>query len=145
MSIIYDALKKIERLNGTSKDGRPIIRKRRNYWWYIFVICLGVFITGMFTGIFKNKGVLAKNKKKYISKQLEADMPAKIVQNIPGGKELSLILNGVFFSEKKGYALINNEIFKEGDFVDGARINSISLDEVVLEIGGNSIRLVNRK
>ena len=52
-----------------------------------------------------------------------------------------LVLNGIFFSENQGYALINNRIVKEGDTVDGAIVDRISLDGVDLNSGGLVIKL----
>lgn len=146
MSIIYDALKKVEKSDILNKDNKPK-ENRGNYWVYISLICFGIFITSMFlfTMVSRNKAVLAaKGQKKYISRQAD-HLSDKIAQTISTGSKLSLILNGVFFSGDKGYALINNEIFKEGDVIKGAKISKISLDEVVLEVEGNAVRLVNKK
>lgn len=146
MSIIYDALKKVEKSDILNKNNK-LKENRGNYWVYIFLICFGIFITSMFlfTKVSKNKAVLAaKDQKKYISMQVD-NLSDKIAQTISNGSKLSLILNGVFFSGDKGYALINNEILKEGDVIKGAKISRISLDEVVLEVEGNAVRLVNKK
>lgn len=52
------------------------------------------------------------------------------------------MLNGVFFSENEGYALINNRIVKEGDALEGVTVKRIKLDEVELEAeDGSTIKL----
>ena len=54
------------------------------------------------------------------------------------------VLNGTFFSENQGYALINNKIVKDGDTVDGAVVKRVGLDEVELEQDGKTVKLYNR-
>ncbi len=57
-----------------------------------------------------------------------------------------LILNGLFFSENQdSFALINNQILKEGDVINGAKVKRISLNEVELERNGSIIRLSNNE
>ena len=53
----------------------------------------------------------------------------------------SLVLNGVFFSKDTGYALLNNHVVKEGDFIEGAKVKRITLDGVVLEYSGREVKL----
>ncbi len=57
----------------------------------------------------------------------------------------SLMLNGLFFSGKLGYALINNQIVKEGDTIEGAKVVQISLRSVILKFGDSKIVLNNPK
>ncbi|MFA6217039.1 MAG: hypothetical protein WDL87_05235 [Candidatus Omnitrophota bacterium] len=51
------------------------------------------------------------------------------------------VLSGVFFSDNEGFALINNHIVKEGDFIEGAIIQRITIDEVVLISNGQAIKI----
>ncbi len=53
----------------------------------------------------------------------------------------ALVLNGVFFSEEKGYALINNRIAKEGDNVEGATVEKVTLEGVKLKFQNTTINL----
>ncbi|MFH0791578.1 MAG: hypothetical protein V2A64_08120 [Candidatus Omnitrophota bacterium] len=57
-----------------------------------------------------------------------------------------LILTGLFFSENQdSFALINNQILKEGDVINGAAVKRISLNEVELERNGSIIKLSNNE
>jgi hypothetical protein len=55
------------------------------------------------------------------------------------------ILSGVYFDAEKGYCLINDQVLEEGDEIDGAEVVKITLDEVVLDLKGKTIRLSNRR
>ncbi|MDD5432878.1 MAG: hypothetical protein PHO70_07865 [Candidatus Omnitrophica bacterium] len=55
------------------------------------------------------------------------------------------ILNGIFFSEDKGgYALVNNQIVKVGDTINGAVVKKITDELVELETEGSIIKLSTR-
>ena len=56
-------------------------------------------------------------------------------------KETSFVLNGIFFSDNDGYALINNQIVRENDYVDGAKVGSITTNTVELDNSGQAITL----
>lgn len=56
----------------------------------------------------------------------------------------SFILNGLFFSAEDAYALINNQIVKEGESVDGATVKRIDEDGVELEFNGAKVELPYR-
>lgn len=51
------------------------------------------------------------------------------------------ILNGVYFSGDKGYALINNQILEEGDSIGEAIVEKITLDFVELKVKDKTVRL----
>lgn len=157
MSIIYDALKKVERsqedINSSvtiNRSGKP---KTKIYLVYIFTLCLGFFIASMlfnsFTKSFRINSVkkIPDTTKDNISTlTLETNIPsAETKVSLPTeSKEETLhqfILNGIFFSQDQGYALINNQIVKEGDLIDGALVLRVSLEEVVLESKGSTIKL----
>jgi len=55
----------------------------------------------------------------------------------------ALVLNGIFFSEGQGYALINNQIVKESDVIDGAKVLKITSDAVELDSSGTKITLTS--
>ncbi|MFA5286929.1 MAG: general secretion pathway protein GspB, partial [Candidatus Omnitrophota bacterium] len=57
--------------------------------------------------------------------------------------EPTLALSGIFFQQDKGYALINNQILKVGDTIQGAKVEEINLDKVILEFEGRKITLIN--
>jgi cytoskeletal protein RodZ len=55
------------------------------------------------------------------------------------------ILSGVYFDADKGYCIINDQILEEGDEIEGAEVVKITLDEVVLDSKGKTIRLSTHK
>ncbi|MBU1125578.1 MAG: hypothetical protein KKC84_06110 [Candidatus Omnitrophica bacterium] len=63
----------------------------------------------------------------------------------PVTQAASLSLNGIFFSQNEGYALINNQIVKEGDTVAGVFVKTITVNGVELEDQGNPLTLLTRK
>jgi hypothetical protein len=56
-------------------------------------------------------------------------------------KESSFVLNGIFFSDNDGYALVNNQIVRENDYVDGAKVGLITPNTVELDNAGQTITL----
>jgi hypothetical protein len=149
MSIIYDALKKVEK---TTRDPKVTIKQRPNnsklksYLFYGFVACLGFFLTGiLFSLIGPNAGNTqwAKMSEKNVAlyHPLPKDAPMFKARQ---GPKLQFVLNGIFFSDNEGYALINNQITKEGDVVAGASVKKIGMSEVELEYKGSTIKLSNQ-
>ena len=68
---------------------------------------------------------------------------------LPEGKkppsQASFILNGIFFSNNDGYALINNQIVRVNDYVDGAKVGLITANIVELDNAGQTITLSTRR
>jgi hypothetical protein len=166
MSIIYDALKKVE-TSQTGDSKREIDKgfkpKLKIYLLYALMICLGLFIANIFYEWLIPKPLLNTtdivtggqpmiDKKETVSSysqpstgttvlQTSASVETKIETQKEGPS--SFTLNGVFFSGNDGYALINNRVVKKGDKIDGATVVQILLDEVDLEFGGSIIKLFN--
>jgi hypothetical protein len=182
MSIIYDALKKVENANAentkaeTEKQDPAFKPKRKNYLVYLLVACLGLFIGNLFFGFLTpskkslqeqitpfmslfSKDKSAKDAKKKTGPALivapasrpqpqkKAESPegiSALFSNIRKEAEPSLVLNGIFFSDDEGYALINNQIVGVGDEVSGATVKSITVDEVELDKAGSIVKLSTR-
>lgn len=178
MSIIYDALKKVEK--STNKDAKPQVSDERKdlksrfkvYAAYVLVAGIGVFLANqifIFLGKHpigfalkpdkKTSATLPKRQAKAPKKQepvtyqtlvkdskkaLAAITPSAISKNLNKETPSPWVLNGVFFSQDEGYALINNQIVKEGDVISGVTVKRISLDEVELDSAGLIIKLSNR-
>ena len=51
------------------------------------------------------------------------------------------MLNGIFSSSEKSYALINNQIARVGDKISGAVIKKITSEEVLFDFEGSEIKL----
>lgn len=171
MSVIYDALKKAEKAitnsqGKTDKKESPSRFRVRLYLVYALVICSGLFIgNSVFVFLHRTKttseqpkplsGILNKDKP-VTARTSGMDLPQPIPpeQQIPAtktppnvstemikGNEGIWVLNGVFFSEDEGYALINNKIVKVGDTVSGATVKGIYLDEVELQTQEGPVKL----
>lgn len=145
MSIIYDALKKVEQ----SANGKNITTKiteddkkqyLRNYLLYGAVVLLGVFTASLFFSLFSKKPIPPKLP-------LPAPAPSPLPMAVTATpaleqevkpREASFVLNGIFFSENEGYALINNRIVKIGDEIEGATVVRITSDQVELKQANTS-------
>lgn len=171
MSIIYDALKKAEKTR--QPDPKNIPKETRqpkitSMLVYALVATLGVVIAHFtFVIISKNSSpskqetvkpaVLEKEPVKPSktalppkNEQILRQPPAKAAQEQktpeqpkPGTPEF--VLNGLFFSDNESYALINNEIIKEGQTINKAVLKRITLQGAELELDGKTIRLENTK
>jgi len=171
MSIIYDALKKVEsKLNSDSNIAKPKTEKKskhntKKYLLFIVIACLGFVIASISFNLLmpSHKGLSKKDIKNSLLQtdpiqgiMAPAENIADTANNPPplaprespessqSQKQTQsslLVLNGVFFSQNQGYALINNRIVKEGDTIDGAIVERISLDGVDLNSAGLVIKL----
>ena len=155
MSIIYDALKKVEKSGEPAlKDSKPTPapkNKIRNYLIYILFLTLGLFASRIFFTYLNRQPSQAKPAKqtKTISPvnntpkppppQQTQPLPAAVNTEVPA--KPTFILNGIFSSGEESYALINNQIVKLGDKISGAVIKKISPEEVLLDSEGSEIRL----
>lgn len=60
-------------------------------------------------------------------------------------RSITLKLQGIFFKDGKGYVLINNEVFKEGEEKKGIRVEKIQQDKVLCRAKGRLVTLRWRK
>lgn len=153
MSIIYDALQKAQkRINLDSKVNKS---RPKLFLAYVLVAGLGFFIANFFFGflakpINTHDNIVAKTQTIPEAPMPEVALPKEtkvtpVTDQTPKESLPSLVLNGVFFSQDKGYALINNQIVKEGDMIGGSEVVRITLDEVELETAGSTFKLSNKK
>jgi hypothetical protein len=173
VSIIYDALKKVEESTGKTLTGEPAPKKEavsgkfKTYWLYGLVILAGLFLGNIFFGLLTNlktpagAGPKAENITTPLLKpqappplaalpqEKQQALPAETsaaVPPLPEEKPLpSFTLNGIFFAQEEGYALVNNQIVKVGDTVDGSTVKTINSDSVELDSAGTVIRLSTRE
>lgn len=171
MSIIYDALKKVqENIDTNTKIAAPDKKpapfppkpkpkpKPKLYLLYVLVLSLGLFAVNVFLDSHKTQ--LQKIKPEIAQAQItskDPKAPADIQQDTtktdnqtlpipaPVKDQEPLILNGIFFSKNEGYALINNQIVKEGDVIDDSTVKKIYSDRVELEKAGFIIMLSTTK
>ena len=162
MSIIYDALKKVETKIADSGIKPEVLdfpkkplSKLKIYLFYLLILVAVFLIAGI---IFILSGPQKKPFKKIttaVSEKLKLPTPAKeppttpilplLSEAPPGGAPPVLVLNGVFFSQNQGYALINNQIVREGDVINGATVERINLQGVELKSEGSLISLSTTK
>lgn len=150
MSIIHDALKKVE-ASTVRNDAREPSGKKADfkvYILYLLVAALG-FISANLIFSFFNKATqkTAKPVIKALPPKPVSPAPPPLPsltiekeEKAPG----QLKLNGIFFSGNDGYALINNQIVKTGDEVSGAEVLRITLDGVELKYADKTINLSNQ-
>jgi len=159
MSIIYDALKKVEQSSAKSLETKVAKGSRSpsripKFLIYVLVVCFGFFIANFFFGMLPKQlsnNNLLKTKNPPQIQNLPKETPPEVKPSLPietkveKKEELSgsFVLNGVFFSGNEGYALINNRIVKKGDIIDGATVALIALNEVDLVKEGAIIKLSN--
>ena len=155
MSIIYDALKKVER--STDLTPRGIIRVDKSksnfkiYLVYALVVVLGFFTTNLFWNFLlrpepdKTNLTLVKPKEtqKNESPAIYNYAPplSAVVESQSQKAGWSWTLSCIFFSQDEAYALINNKVARVGDVIDGAKVVRIDTDEVELEVEGSAIKL----
>lgn len=169
MSIIYEALKKVSAAQSSASDDKPKAAVNSNDKIRLGLLCILVLVFGFFCAnlIFnafvkppQTKSRMEKPIKVYPAIKQESATsqapaspipPVSSPEPLPAASaeirpiiQVELILNGVFFSEDEGYALINNQIVKEGDLISGATVKQITLDEVELEAGGQPVKLHTR-
>ena len=167
MSIIYDALKKVER----SIHPNPTLQiqkkehkiKSKVYLLFVLVAGLGIFVANIVFGLYtkslqsKNNVVVGNRPQVKLEQGLVSQPPQALPKEAPlAESSLSLspipadtenltspvlVLNGVFFSENEGYALINNQVVKKGDVIGGATVTQITLGGVELEFQGSVIKV----
>lgn len=148
MSIIYEALKKV----GDSGSVNPLSGKEKNkkipvkpYLLCVLVAAFGLFIANLLFSLFTRPPGALQSKIAPPQKELPAasiPAPANLTAQVIE-KEISpaWVLNGVFFSQDSGFALINNQIVKEGDAVLGATVVRITRDLVELKFKDSEIKL----
>ena len=131
MSIINEALKKTEEyLQKNSAQNTPLPAKpaTKPYLLYILILLAGLFLGNFIFSWLSHKIQATQTLKKYIMPVAQTTNPLPIVtspsqpaQEIKPkepNKESLFVLNGIFFSDNDGYALVNNQIVRKDDFVD---------------------------
>lgn len=157
MSIIYEALKKTQNSINTHLKPGPASRPGRQklipgiilILSAIFLaVCLAKFIfrkPSSAVQVILPEPVLEPAKPLPLPKEpspLPLPPPPPVVETKPPEQiPPALVLNGVFYSQDQAYALINNQIVREGDVLDGAVVRRISLEAVEIERDGLTIRL----
>lgn len=151
MSIINEALKKtgesIQKNSAQETSGWNKKAGLKLYLFYLLIFLVGLFLSSLIFNLIKRKiekPVIVEppkttsipEKQPQVSQALPTVMPEE--QNKP---EKKFILNGIFFSDNKGYAIVNNQIVKERDSIEGVNVEKITANTVELNNEGKIISL----
>ena len=155
MSIIYDALKKIE--PGLKVENKKIANTKPIFI-YVGIVVIGLLVAQFLFKFFTPASVPAAKLKVNVTalkataqQQSQQLLPLAQPQQtqpqpLPQSQEQpavmpSLVLNGIFFTGNDGYCLINNQILKAGDEIEGVVVEKINEQEVELSNKGTTIKL----
>lgn len=152
MSIINEALKKTEQHihQNQDKDSSPAKTAcgPNPLLVYTLVLLIGISLSKFIFGMLNPPAQKQKPQPVILASVSQVKTPAsppKETAIIPTeskkAAQPSFILNGIFFSDNDGYALINNQIVRENDLVDGAKVIRISSNTVELANGEKLINL----
>jgi len=161
MSIINEALKKTEQYiqKNAVKENAAVATKQapRPILLYILILLVGLVLGNIIFNLLRHKAIPADTLKKTVTSQEQLNHPAlptapvlpieekKIPQTIPSQDKQAFVLNGIFFSDNDGYALINNQIVRENDSVDGATVQKITANSVEINQEGKVTTLSTRR
>jgi len=154
MSIINEALKKTEesiQKSATKETAKPNKKpKSKPHLFYILIFIGSLFLCSLIFTIIKRNIVPASapeplktaliNKESQIAPILPVADPSTFPEE-QTKPERKFILNGIFFSNNGGYALVNNQIVRENDLVDGAKVEKITINSVELNNEGKTVTL----
>ena len=156
MSIINEALKKTEehlQKNAAQDNPLPPAKPARAkpFLLYTLILLAGLFLGNFIFNLLSNKIQTAHAPKKNVLPVAQTTNPPSAAtlptqtpeKNKPtdASKEGIFVLNGIFFSDNDGYALVNNQIVRENDYVDGAKVGLITANTVELDNAGETITL----
>jgi hypothetical protein len=166
MSIIYESLKKIEKEGIPTYHPIPKKPQAKKPKVIIFAYSKLIALYGIMSLIAAAAGIFAFRffflKKRAATRTFvyqkprpqdpkaialqKRPLPQKDTRPVQPSLKITapLVLNGIFFSGNSGYALINNQIVKEGDVVEGSYVQKISEEEVFLKNSAGVTRLSTR-
>ncbi len=155
MSIINEALKKTEEhLQKNTAKATPLPLKPsgpKSVLLYILILLIGFLLSNFIITLLRNKTQTIQTPKKNTDAATQIIIPPSppILPSLPEEEhkpiEPSFVLNGIFFSDNDGYALVNNQIVRENDYVDGAKVGEITANSIELDNAGEKITLTTTR
>lgn len=145
MSIINEALKKtgefIQENEAKNKPAAKTSASPKLLIIYILILLAGVLLSKFIFGLLSRP--LQSPKIEAVESSVKPVLPVAAVAPLENKTttEPSFVLNGIFFSDNDGYALVNNQIVRENDSVDAATVIRITPDTVELDSNGKFISL----
>lgn len=166
MSIIYDALNKVEK-NGVNNSEKKENKKQplnlKIYLLYGLILVLGFIGSKVIFSLLSGQPESVKAasvqqavntpKKPAAVAVVQAPVSATSVEKSPSSTTTPsedkviepppLVLNGTFVSPEEKLALINNNIVREGEQIEGVNVVSISEGKVEMEYQGLKFSLTS--
>lgn len=150
MSIINEALKKTEehlQKNNATNNSLPNQFKIKPLLLYFLILAAGLLLGNFIFTLLKNKTqinnlpfpkqIQTENNNLPLESAILPSQPAEELKST----DTNFVLNGIFFSADDSYALINNQIVRENEYVDGAKVGEITTNSVELNNAGSLITL----
>ena len=138
MSIIYDALKKVEdtNLKDFESPKKQIKKRKTTLLLYAGLVVVGFLVAGIIFKAANNQGrkdtvedsSLAGHKP-----EVTLPAPASSASAPLTSPSSRLVLGGILYDETQPYAIINGKIVKAGDSLQGSKLLQIFPDKVELE------------
>lgn len=143
MSIIYEALKKTQSRLINRQEEKP---KNNAFLWFTIGFIFTGFLGCGFALMLLINSAHPKTSVKLITAALKTSekTPAAVTTAPAKKTQTPLVLNGIISMEGENVALINNQILKEGDYIDGMRIINITKDKVELYSQGKLLVLTQK-
>jgi len=152
MSIINEALKKTEQRIQQNNSLPAKLPGPKPFLLYILILLAGIYLSSFIFSLLGHKiktaqapkpqAAIAIQQPAVLSPLPEQPVLAKEEKKAP---EAAFVLNGIFFSDNDGYALINNQIVRENESVDGSKVKKITANTVELDSQGKLITLSTRR
>jgi hypothetical protein len=152
MSIINEALKKTQTKLQVITVPAETSPNHIGLWVIAIIVFIGLLSCSLFL-----MGIMISSDQPRASttkKNNALHAPVKVVTlqslketiaSLPPPTQGGLTLNGIVTMDGEEFALINNQIFKVGDYVEGKRLLSISGNSVELFNNGNILKLTNSR
>lgn len=132
MSIINEALKKIE------PEGKieTISHSKKRKGWTVFIfLSLGLILILTSFTLLKKQPSLVSEKDKSLS------LPSPSLNSSEDRLPPSLILKGIAHFGEENWAIIDDQIIRQGQFIKGAKVEEIFSDHVELTFEGKRFTL----
>lgn len=140
MSIIYDALTKVQRSRRSAeKIEFDFERKNRAYAWFdrILIIAIASLIIILIYGY---SSIMIKKRIKIKSSSSAVPIvhtiqakPVPVLKYTTIDYTGAVILNGIFISDNDRFAIINNQTVHVGDVVNNKKIVIINYNNIILK------------
>ncbi len=164
MSLIHDALRKLEREKkgplppGTEHLVPPLPEKIKGrkfpFFWGLLGLGVGLIAVGLSTQFKSSPELKVASTLPEVPEEVllppapvlspepaPAPIPETIPLSLPSRTESTFTLSGVVQGEGEPFAVINNQITRVGDEVEGARLIAIGTNQVTLLRDGEEILL----